>query len=77
MHPHPTEETDMSQNREIVSFNENVPELSRLLELDGAELDRVVGGYTELEAEPSCPNLTSCTTYGDCNSKTSCALRAG
>ena len=65
----------MAQKSEIVSFNENIPELAKLLELDGAELDRVVGGYTELEAEPDCPKLSNCTGYGDCNTKDSCLGR--
>ena len=58
----------MAQKSEIVSFNENIPELSTLLEIDGAELDRVVGGYLEAD----CPNLQSCTGFGDCNGKSSC-----
>jgi hypothetical protein len=63
--PHVTgEESDMKS--EIVSFNEAVPELSTLLEIDGAELDRVVGGTAD------CPNLTSCGNYSDCNGKSTC-----
>ena len=57
---------------EIMSFNEAVPELSKLLEIDGAELDRVVGGMTDALIESgstcntfkgSCSDLTSCNTY--------------
>jgi hypothetical protein len=55
----------MVQKSEIVSFNESVPELSTLLEIDGSELDRVVGGT-------SCPNLQSCGTFSDCNTKETC-----
>ena len=63
----------MAQKSEIVSFNENIPELAKLLEIDGAELDQVMGGYSDLEAD--CPSLTSCSGYGDCNSKSSCLGR--
>ena len=63
----------MAQKSEIVSFNEVVPELAKLLEIDGAELDQVLGGYAELESD--CPNLATCNTFGDCNTKTSCIGR--
>jgi hypothetical protein len=47
---------------EIVSFNESVPEMSELLEIDGAELDIVTGGV----AVADCPKLTTCGTYTRC-----------
>ena len=50
---------------EIVSFNHAVPEMSSLLDLDGAELDQVIGGVQVTD----CPKLTSCTTYGSCTDK--------
>ena len=61
-----------SPKKEIVSFNEAVPELSKLLELDGAELDRVIGGNAE-PLESICSALTNCTTYdGMCSNLTTC-----
>jgi hypothetical protein len=57
----------MQRKNEIVSFNESVPELSDLLELDTAALDRVIGGLvaaTTCESHKgSCAELTSCGTY--------------
>jgi hypothetical protein len=58
----------MATKNEIVSFNAEVPEMSKLLEIDGAELDIVTGG---LAKEPSCPNLTSCDVYTQCTVKAS------
>jgi hypothetical protein len=58
----------MATKNEIVSFNAEVPEMSKLLEIDGAELDSVTGGVAK---EPDCPNLTSCTTYTQCTIKAS------
>jgi hypothetical protein len=62
-----------SPKSEIVSFNEAVRDLSTLLEMDGSELDRVVGGMMEASAiasgttcgtfKGSCSTLTSCETY--------------
>jgi hypothetical protein len=49
---------------EIVSFNETVPGMSQLLEIDGSELDIVTGGLAQKVAD--CPNLTSCGTYTRC-----------
>jgi len=57
----------MRNYSEIVSFN-TVRELSELLNLDGAELNSIVGG-----GEAECPSLHSCMCYGMyegvCNSK--------
>jgi hypothetical protein len=58
----------MQRKNEIVSFNESVPELSDLLELDTVTLDRVIGGLvvapTTCESHKgSCAELTSCGTY--------------
>jgi hypothetical protein len=50
---------------EIVSFNETVPGMSQLLEIDGSELDIVTGGRAA-ERVADCPNLTSCGTYTRC-----------
>jgi hypothetical protein len=36
---------EQSPKNEIQSFNETVPEMSTLLEINGAQLDTVVGGY--------------------------------
>ena len=56
---------------EVVSFNELVPDLSKLLEVDGADLDGVLGGkdaFTALGAScgtytGSCSSLSNCNTY--------------
>jgi len=49
-----------SVSSEIVSFNEQVPEVSALLDLDDSALDLVVGGLADggCGQLSSCPNLT-------------------
>ena len=51
---------------EIVSFNE-VRDLSSLLELDGAELDQVMGGVEDLASGSTCINYR-----GSCSDLTRC-----
>jgi len=62
---------------EIVSFNEVVRDLSKLLELDGEELNWVVGGEDWMSIagtfdSATCPTLASCTTACSCMSYESC-----
>ena len=57
---------------EVVSFNEWVPDLSKLLELDGAELDRVQGGQDSLAGGMSCDTFTgSCSSLSHCSTYSS------
>lgn len=56
----------MKKNKEIVSFNKTVSQITALIELDDAALEQVEGGF-------GCPNLASCNSYsGSCSSLTSC-----
>jgi len=45
---------------EIISFNEQVPEVATLLDLDDSALDTVVGGLMDsgCDALSDCPKLT-------------------
>jgi len=49
-----------TESIEIVSFNEQIPEISALLDLDDSALDMVTGGLVDsgCGSLSSCPNLT-------------------
>ncbi|HWN69909.1 MAG TPA: hypothetical protein VNM90_19840 [Haliangium sp.] len=56
----------MKKNKEIVSFNKTVSQITALIELDDAALEQVEGGF-------GCPNLASCGNYtGSCSALTDC-----
>lgn len=54
--------------KELFSFNEDVPEMSSLLELEGAELEQIIGGLMagttcDTYSVKNCSELTSCGTF--------------
>lgn len=58
---------------DVISFNEPLASVPRLIELDDAALASVVGGATCTDNEGSCGTLTGCTiNTGSCPSLATC-----
>lgn len=64
--------TKHDHSKEITSFNSTPHHAARLVELDDAALEAVVGGgtcpalQTCNQNTSDCPNLTDCTTNSGC-----------